>query len=392
MKEIVLAKYGEIILKGGNRPRFENILINNINNALKQVAKAHVRVMQATVYVNVEDQEKIDLVIERMSKIFGIVSITRAAVCEKDIDKIKLCAKEYLKDELQDGVKFKVEAKRSDKAFPFKSPEICMEVGGYLDDEFPNISVDVHNPDRTVKVEVREFGAYIYCMENKIRGQGGMPIGTGSKATLLLSGGIDSPVAGHMIAKRGVEIDAVNFFSFPYTSERAKEKVISLARIIAQYTSKINLYIVPFTEIQLQIRECCPEEHMTLIMRRFMMRIAERIAEKNKSLALITGESVGQVASQTLAALDVTNAVVDMPILQPLIGMDKLEIMDRAREIGTFKTSILPYEDCCTVFTPKHPTVNPRRANIEKTEMALNVSELIESALQGVEKIEIYPE
>lgn len=392
MKEIVLAKYGEIILKGGNRPRFENILINNINNALKQVAKAHVRVMQATVYVNVEDQEKIDLVIERMSKIFGIVSITRAAVCEKDIDKIKLCAKEYLKDELQDGVKFKVEAKRSDKAFPFKSPEICMEVGGYLDDEFPNISVDVHNPDRTVKVEVREFGAYIYCMENKIRGQGGMPIGTGSKATLLLSGGIDSPVAGHMIAKRGVEIDAVNFFSFPYTSERAKEKVISLARIIAQYTSKINLYIVPFAEIQLQIRECCPEEHMTLIMRRFMMRIAERIAEKNKSLALITGESVGQVASQTLAALDVTNAVVDMPILQPLIGMDKLEIMDRAREIGTFETSILPYEDCCTVFTPKHPTVNPRRANIEKTEMALNVSELIESALQGVEKIEIYPE
>ena len=392
MKEIVLAKYGEIILKGGNRPRFENILINNINNALKQVAKAHVRVMQATVYVNVEDQEKIDLVIERMSKIFGIVSITRAAVCEKDIEKIKLCAKEYLKDELQDGVKFKVEAKRSDKAFPFKSPEICMEVGGYLDDEFPNISVDVHNPDRTVKVEVREFGAYIYCMENKIKGQGGMPIGTGSKATLLLSGGIDSPVAGHMIAKRGVEIDAVNFFSFPYTSERAKEKVISLARIIAQYTSKINLYIVPFTEIQLQIRECCPEEHMTLIMRRFMMRIAERIAEKNKSLALITGESVGQVASQTLAALDVTNAVVDMPILQPLIGMDKLEIMDRAREIGTFETSILPYEDCCTVFTPKHPTVNPRRANIEKTEMALNVSELIESALQGVEKIEIYPE
>ena len=392
MKEIVLAKYGEIILKGGNRPRFENILISNINNALKQVAKAHVRVMQATVYVNVEDQEKIDIVIERMSKIFGIVSITRAAVCEKDIEKIKLCAKEYLKDELQDGVKFKVEAKRSDKAFPFKSPEICMEVGGYLDDEFPNISVDVHNPDRTVKVEVREFGAYIYCMENKIKGQGGMPIGTGSKATLLLSGGIDSPVAGHMIAKRGVEIDAVNFFSFPYTSERAKEKVISLARIIAQYTSKINLYIVPFTEIQLQIRECCPEEHMTLIMRRFMMRIAERIAEKNKSLALITGESVGQVASQTLAALDVTNAVVDMPILQPLIGMDKLEIMDRAREIGTFETSILPYEDCCTVFTPKHPTVNPRRSNIEKTEMALNVSELIESALQGVEKIEIYPE
>ena len=392
MKEIVLAKYGEIILKGGNRPRFENILINNINNALKQVAKAKVRIMQATVYVTVEEQEKIDLVIERMSRIFGLVSITRAAVCEKDIEDIKAKAKEYLKDELTDGVKFKVEAKRSDKAFPYKSPDICMEVGGYLDDEFPGIVVDVHNPDKTVKVEVREFGAYVYCAENKLKGQGGMPIGTGSRATLLLSGGIDSPVAGHMIAKRGVEIDAVNFFSFPYTSERAKEKVINLAKIIAQYTSKINLYIVPFTEIQLMIRDICPEEHMTLIMRRFMMRIAERIARKNKSIALVTGESVGQVASQTLAALDVTNAVVDMPILQPLIGMDKLEIMDRAREIGTFETSILPYEDCCTVFTPKHPTVNPKRSNIEKTESVLNVDELIEAAMQGVELLEIYPE
>lgn len=391
MKEMILAKYGEIILKGGNRPRFESILVNNINNALKKVAKAHVRILQATVYVDVEDEEKLDIVMDRLSKIFGIVSITRAAVCEKDIEKIQQCAKEYLADELTEGVKFKVEAKRSDKQFPFTSPQICQEVGGYLDDEFP-IICDVHNPDKTVKIEVREFGAFVYIMENMTKGQGGMPIGTGSKATLLLSGGIDSPVAGHMIAKRGVEIDAVNFFSFPYTSERAKEKVISLAKILARYTSKINLYIVPFTEIQLQIRDNCPEEHMTLIMRRFMMRIAERIAEKNKSLALITGESVGQVASQTLAALDVTNAVVDMPILQPLIGMDKLEIMDRAREIGTYETSILPYEDCCTVFTPKHPTVNPRRANIEKTEARLNVEELIEAALMDVEKIEILPE
>ncbi len=391
MKEMILAKYGEIILKGGNRPRFESILINNINNSLKKVAKTKVRIIQATVYVDVEDPEKLDIVMDRMSKIFGLVSVTKAAVCEKDIEAIKACAKEYLAEDLTEGVSFKVEAKRSDKSFPFNSPAICQEIGGFLDDEFP-IKVDVHNPDKTVKVEVREFGAFVYIMEKKIKGQGGMPIGTGSKATLLLSGGIDSPVAGHMISKRGVEIDAVNFFSFPYTSERAKEKVISLAKIIAQYTSKINLYIVPFTEIQLQIRDNCPEEHMTLIMRRFMMRIAERIAMKNKSIALVTGESVGQVASQTLAALDVTNAVVDMPILQPLIGMDKIEITDRAREIGTFETSILPYEDCCTVFTPKHPTVNPKRSNIEKTEMALNVSELIEAALQGVEKIEIFPE
>lgn len=391
MKEIILAKYGEIILKGGNRPRFESILLNNIRNSLKNVAETKVRLAQATVYVDVADSDKTDIVIDRLSKIFGIVSIARAVVCEKDIDDIKSKAKEYLKTSLSDGKRFKVEAKRSDKAFPFTSPQICMEVGGYLDDEYPEIIVDVHNPDVTVKVEVRDFGAYVYAEEDKIQGQGGMPIGTGSKATLLLSGGIDSPVAGHMISKRGVEIDAVNFFSFPYTSERAKEKVIDLAGIIARYTSKINLYIVPFTEIQLQIRDKCPEEHLTLVMRRFMMRIAERIARKNKSKALITGESVGQVASQTLAALDVTNSAVDMPILQPLIGMDKQEVIDRANAIGTYETSILPYEDCCTVFTPKHPTTNPKRESIEKSEARLDAETLIESALVGIEKIEVYP-
>ena len=358
MKEIILAKYGEIILKGGNRPKFENILMNNIRNSLKNVAEVKARLAQATIYVEVFDEDKMDIVVERLSKIFGIVSITRAVVCEKDIEDIKAKAKEYLKKDFKDGVKFKVEAKRSDKQFPLNSPQICMEVGGYLDDEYPNIVVDVHNPEVTVKVEVRDFGAYVYADENKVQGQGGMPIGTGSKATLLLSGGIDSPVAGHMISKRGVEIDAVNFFSFPYTSERAKEKVIELASIIAQYTSKINLYIVPFTEIQLQIAEKCPEEHLTLVMRRFMMR---------------------------------TNSAVDMPVLQPLIGMDKIEIVDRAHEIGTFETSILPYEDCCTVFTPKHPTTNPKRANIEKSENRLDVETLIEAALAGVEKIEVYP-
>ena len=392
MKEIILAKYGEIILKGGNRAKFESMLMTNIKNSLKNVAETSIRLAQATVYVEVEDGDKIDLVVERLSKIFGLVAITKAAVCEKDIDDIREKAKEYLAKDLTPGKKFKVEAKRSDKSFPLNSPQICMEVGGWLDDEFPEIIVDVHNPDVTVKVEVRDYAAYVYADENKIQGQGGMPIGSGNKATLLLSGGIDSPVAGHMISKRGVEIDAVNFFSFPYTSERAKEKVIKLASILAQYTSKINLYIVPFTEIQLQIRDKCPEEQMTLIMRRFMMRIAERIAVQNKSKALITGESVGQVASQTLAALDVTNAVVDMPILQPLIGMDKLEITDRSVAIGAYETSILPYEDCCTVFTPKHPTTNPKRENIEKSEKHLDIEKLIEEALAGVEKIEVYPE
>ena len=391
MKEIILAKYGEIILKGGNRPRFESILMNNIRNSLKNVAETKARLAQATVYVEMADADKMDIVMDRLSKIFGIVSITRAVVCEKDIEDIKQKTKEYLKDSLSDGKRFKVEAKRSDKSFPYTSPQICLEVGGYLDDEYPEIIVDVHNPDVTVKVEVRDFAAYAYAEENKIAGQGGMPIGTGSKATLLLSGGIDSPVAGHMISKRGVEIDAVNFFSFPYTSERAKEKVIELAGIIAQYTSKINLYIVPFTEIQLQIRDKCPEEHLTLVMRRFMMRIAESIARKNKSKAIITGESVGQVASQTLAALDVTNSAVDMPILQPLIGMDKQEVIDRANAIGTYATSILPYEDCCTVFTPRHPTTNPKRETIEKSESRLDVETLIEAALAGVEKIEVYP-
>ncbi len=391
MKEIILAKYGEIILKGGNRPKFESILVGNIKNSLKNVAETDVRLAQATVYVEVADEDKMDIVMERLTKIFGIVTVTRAAVCEKNIEDIKAKAKEYLKKDLTDGKRFKVEAKRSDKKFPYNSPQICMEVGGYLDDEYPGIIVDVHNPDVTVKVEVRDFAAYVYANENKVQGQGGMPIGTGSKATLLLSGGIDSPVAGHMISKRGVEIDAVNFFSFPYTSDRAKEKVIELASILAQYTSKINLYIVPFTEIQLQIRDKCPEEHMTLVMRRFMMRIAERLAAKHNSRALITGESVGQVASQTLAALDVTNAAVDMPVLQPLIGMDKIEIIDRAHEIGTYETSILPYEDCCTVFTPKHPTTNPKRENIEKSERRLDGETLIEAALAGVEKIEVYP-
>lgn len=391
MKEIILAKYGEIILKGGNRPRFEKILMNNIRNSLKNVAEVKARLAQATIYVEVLDEDKTDVVMERMSKIFGIVAITKAVVCEKDIEDIKAKAKEYLANDLKDEVKFKVEAKRSDKKFPLNSPQICMEVGGFLDDEYPNIKVDVHNPEVTVKVEIRDFGAYVYVDQNKIQGKGGMPIGTGSKATLLLSGGIDSPVAGYMIAKRGVEIDAINFFSFPYTSDRAKEKVIELASIVAQYTSKINLYIVPFTEIQLQIAEKCPDEHLTLVMRRFMMKISEKLARKHKSLALITGESVGQVASQTLAALDVTNSAVDMPVLQPLIGMDKIEIVERAKEIGTFETSILPYEDCCTVFTPKHPTTNPKRENIIKSENKLDMEKLIDEAIAGVELIEVYP-
>lgn len=392
MKEIILCKYGEIILKGGNRPKFENMLIANIRSALKNVADCKITLKQATIYIDKFDDDKIDLICDRLSKVFGIVSITRAAVCEKNMDSIKEIAKAYLADDFSKECTFKVEAKRSDKKFPMTSIEIAIDLGGYLNEEFGNIECDVHDPDIVVRCEVRENAAYVYNNSKKIKGQGGMPIGTGSKAALLLSGGIDSPVAGHMIAKRGVTIDAINFFSFPYTSDRAKEKVISLAKIIAQYTGSIRMFIVPFTEIQLEIRDKCPEEHMTLIMRRFMMRISEKIARHNGAKALVTGESVAQVASQTLAALDVTNAVVDMPILQPLIGMDKIEVINRAVEIGTYDTSILPYEDCCTVFTPKHPTINPKRSNIEKSESRLDVEELEARALAGVEMLEIYPD
>lgn len=391
MKEIIMAKYGEIILKGLNRPVFERVLLNNIKNALKNFENVKVWVAQAAIYIEPEDTEIIDLLLERLSKIFGIVSLVRVGVCEKDIGAMQKAALEYCGDKLEEGKSFKVEAKRADKKFPLKTPEICTQVGGYILENKSGIRVDVHNPDVVVRVEVREVAAYVYCMQDRIAGQGGMPIGTGNKATLLLSGGIDSPVAGHMISKRGVEIDAVNFFSYPYTSERAKEKVIELAQILSQYTSKINLHIVPFTEIQLAIRDNCPDEHLTLIMRRFMMRIAERIAKQNKSAALITGESVGQVASQTIAALNVTNSVCEMPILRPLIGMDKEEIIVKARNIGTFDTSILPYEDCCTVFTPKHPTTNPKLASVVKTESVLDVEGLIEQALKGVETIKIYP-
>lgn len=391
MKEIILVKYGEIILKGGNRPKFEKKLMDNIRNSMKNVAEIKMYMAQATVYIEPIDENKIDIICERLCKIFGIVTVAKAALCDKNLDSIKETAISYCKDELLPGKKFKVEAKRSDKSFPLNSVQLAIEVGGYVHENCEGLIVDVHNPEVTVQVEVRDHNAFVYCREKRLKGQGGMPIGTGGKATLLLSGGIDSPVAGHMIAKRGIEIDAVNFFSFPYTSERAKEKVIELASIIAQYTSKINLYIVPFTEIQLAIKDNCPEEHLTLIMRRFMMKISEIIASNNNSQALITGESAGQVASQTLSALHVTNSVCNMPVLRPLIGMDKTEIIERSQNINAFETSILPYEDCCTVFTPRHPSTNPKLYAIEKSESRLDVDALIKAAVEGVEKITVYP-
>ena len=391
MAQGFLLKYAEIGVKGKNRYKFEDALCDQIRLRLSGIdGDFTVQKESGRVFVQADGDFDFDEVIETLQRVFGLAGISPVEVVEdKNWDNVTKAVGDFVEKQYDKcDFSFKVKSKRSDKHYPYTSPEVCVEMGGYLLDRFPELSVDVHNPDVYIWVEIREK-AYIYSKVYK--GIGGMPLGTAGKAMLLLSGGIDSPVAGYMISKRGVWIDAVYFHAPPYTSERAKEKVIELASIIAQYTSKINLYIVPFTEIQLQIAEKCPEEHLTLVMRRFMMRIAERLARKHKSLALVTGESVGQVASQTLAALDVTNSAVDMPVLQPLIGMDKIEIVDRAHEIGTFETSILPYEDCCTVFTPKHPTTNPKRVNIEKSENRLDVETLIEAALAGDEKIEVYP-
>ncbi|WHH59397.1 tRNA uracil 4-sulfurtransferase ThiI [Petroclostridium sp. X23] len=391
MDELILVKYGEIILKGLNRPLFEEKLIKNIKNVIKDLGKIKVTKAQATIYVEpLNDDVSITKVIERLKKVSGIVSISRVAKMEKDLDEINNKCVEYLRPVLDQIKTFKVETKRADKKFPLKSPEISREVGGYILSQFNHLVVDVHNPDIVVNVEVRDTFAYVYT--EKIAGIGGMPIGTNGKAALLLSGGIDSPVAGWMIAKRGVELEAVHFFSAPYTSERAKDKVIELAKIMASYCGRIKLHIVPFTDIQLDIHEKCPEDQMTLIMRRFMMKIAERIAVKSGCNALITGESLGQVASQTIQSLGVTNAAVDLPVFRPLIGMDKDEIVTIARKIDTFETSILPYEDCCTVFVPKHPKTKPVLDKIVESETHLDVETMVDKAVNDTEVIEITAE
>lgn len=382
MERIILVKYGEIILKGLNRPFFEAALVKNIKAALKNF-DFEVWWAQATVYIKTAHEEKIDEMIETLKKVFGITSITKAYILPKDMEGMKKGTKEALYEELKSAKTFKVEAKRADKKFPFKSPDICREIGGYLYESFENLEVDVTNPEKTVMVEVREQNAYVYCGREK--GRGGMPVGTNSKAALLLSGGIDSPVAGYMVAKRGVALDSIHFFSHPYTSERAKEKVLELAELLSVYTGGMKVHIVPFTNIQLEIKKKCPEEYLTIIMRRFMMRIAEKIARKNKLSALVTGESIGQVASQTVEALGVTNDAVSMPVFRPVIGMDKEEIVTIARDIGTFNTSILPYEDCCTVFTPKHPQTKPKLEKVVAYEKVLDIETLVNEAVDGAE-------
>jgi len=386
LKQIILVKYGEIILKGLNRHTFEDLLMRNIKASLKPIA-ADVWRAQATIYVDIEDKEQIDEAIVRLQKVFGIVAIIKAYVLSKDFETFKEEARICLEDELASASTFKVEAKRADKKYPLKSPDICRELGGYLFESYPHLKVDVVNPEKLVTVEVRETNIYVYS--SRIKGLGGMPVGSNSKGMLLLSGGIDSPVAGFMVAKRGVALEAVHFFSHPYTSERAKDKVLTLGKILAGYTGGLKVHIVPFTDIQIEIKEKCPPEQLTLIMRRFMMAIAEKVAAKNGARALITGESIGQVASQTVEALCVTDDAVNIPVFRPVIGMDKEEIVEIARKIDTFETSVLPYEDCCTIFTPRHPLTKPKLENIRKSQSLLDFDRLVDEAVAGIETVEV---
>ena len=386
MREIILIKNGELALKGLNRATFEDSLIRHIRRSLKPLGEVKIRKAQSTIYIEPQsDSFDFDEAAQRVEKIFGIAAFSRAAVAEKNMDDIVEKAVAFLAPRMEEISSFKVEAKRADKQFPLKSPEICRELGGRLLTRFPHLKVDVHNPDEVVMVEVRDFGAYIHC--GQIPGAGGMPVGTAGKATILISGGIDSPVAAWMMAKRGINLDAVHFASPPYTSPRAEQKVLDLLRQVAKYSGPIRLEIVPFTEIQEQIGEHCPEEYFTLIMRRFMMEIAERLARRGGSLALITGESVGQVASQTMKALCVTDEMVHMPVFRPLIGMDKSEIIEISRRIDTFATSTLPYEDCCTVFTPKHPRTRPDSDKVAEAETALDRENLMQRAISGVRTV-----
>ena len=388
MKELFLLKLGEIVLKGQNRRVFEDKLKTNTRRRMSKFGQFRVTITQSTLYVEpLNDECDVDGAWEACGAIFGIASMCRCRACEKDLDAIFRTVVEYLGDELSLQKSFKVESKRSDKRFPLNSIQISQEIGGRIAEEFPNVAVDVHNPSYVVNIEVRETAAYVHGPATP--GAGGLPTGTGGRAAVLLSGGIDSPVAGYMIAKRGVRLIPVHFFSFPYTSELAKEKVISLARELTAYTGRMTLQIVPFTHIQEEIRRACPEEYFTLIMRRFMMRIAEDIAAHNECKAIVTGENLGQVASQTMEAMACTQAVTHLPVLQPLIGMDKRDIVKIARDIGTFDTSILPYEDCCTVFTPRHPKTRPTVAEVAEAEAALDIDALVREAVDGIERIRI---
>ena len=386
MNDMILIKLGEIVLKGLNKRSFEQKLMTNAARRIRPYGEFRVYTLQSTVYVEPKtDGCDLDGAFEALKNVFGIASLSRAVACEKDADAIVRTAIAYLGEDLRRAKSFKVETRRSDKAFPMTSIQLSQYVGGELSEAFPDVAVDVHHPEFVVHVEIRDLAAYVHSAP--VPGAGGMPIGSNGRAVTLLSGGIDSPVSTYMIAKRGVQLIPVHFFSFPYTSEAAKEKVIELAGILSAWCGRMRLCIVPFTHIQEEIRDKCPEAYFTIIMRRFMMRIADRIARDNACGAIVTGENLGQVASQTMAAMSVTEAVTDLPVLRPLIGFDKEEIVRHARAIGTFDTSILPYEDCCTVFMPRHPELKPKAETAAEIEAALDVDSLVEEAIRGVEYV-----
>lgn len=389
MKEIILLKDGEIVLKGLNRRTFEDVLKKNIRHAISHLGSFEIKSAQSIIYVKpLSDDIDLDEACLKISRVFGIVSYSRAAICEeKTLESIIATAPVYLEKELKAVKTFKVEARRSDKRFPYKSPEICAELGGVILDKFPHLSVDVHNPDLIVNVEVRDFGAYVHGAAHK--GAGGIPVGTSGNAAILISGGIDSPVAAYMMAKRGLKLTAVHFASPPYTSKRAEDKVVRLLRRVSRYAGKMTMYTVPFTKIQETIKNECPEELFTIIMRRLMMQISSRIAEDNDCTALITGESLGQVASQTIGALSCTDDAADLLVFRPLIGMDKQEIIDISYKIDTYDISIEPYEDCCTVFTPKHPRTRPVLKYVKEAQEKANFEPMIEEALANLKVTEI---
>ena len=390
MHEIILCKLGEIVLKGLNRHSFEMKLMSNIRRRTQRYGKFKIYSRQSTIYVEpVEETCDLDAAYDACKKVFGIIAIARAVPCAKEKEAIFATAKEYLGPALLAAKSFKVESKRSDKSFPMGSIQLSQWVGGALHDAFPHLIVDVHNPELTVHLEVREDAAYVHGPAESAAG--GLPIGMGGHAVSLLSGGIDSPVSSYMIAKRGVQLELLHFASPPYTSEQAREKVLQLAQELTVWCGRLTVHVVPFTEIQEEIRRKCPEDHFTLIMRRFMMRLGDRLAHKLACKAIVTGESLGQVASQTIQALVVSDDVATLPVLRPLIGMDKEEIVRIARHVGTFDTSILPYEDCCTVFTPRHPKTKPNLEEVREYEAALDIDALCDKALAGREMIRLYP-
>ena len=388
MKEILLCKLGEIVLKGANRRYFEDTLCRTLRYRAKHYGSFEITSSQSTITIEPRDEfADLDGMFESVQKVFGIVGISRCAVCEKSMDAIEQTVRDYVPQFLVGKQSFKVVAKRSDKRFPLDSMDIAREVGGYVLSSVPGIRVDVKTPEIVVQVEIREYSAFIHA--GQFKGAGGMPVGTNGKALLLLSGGIDSPVAGYMIAKRGVQLEAVHFESFPYTSEMAREKVFTLAREVAQYAGTFTVHVVSLTHIQELLVKNCEEDYFTLLLRRYMMAIADKIAHRIGCGALVTGESLGQVASQTMQAIGVTDPMSTLPVFRPCIGMDKEEIVTVARKIGTFETSIQPYEDCCTVFTPKHPKTKPELSKVEEQQRRLDFDALVQEALDGayVERI-----